>query len=179
MRWAKAGKLGASVSRKLSDQEFGSFEFAAWFEGETGATDNLDEELAALEAWLSAQVAQRMKAFQERVTPAKANEQLELAQEADARPEPVNVPIDDAGNEYATFVVTRIVIGSTQSGAIVGKAFGGRYAKWGVTVWPERIEELFPGRELTIGDELPVKAGTTARVLLNDKGNPSKVVAWE
>jgi len=180
MKWQGNGKLGASISRKLGDGDFGSFEFAAWFEGDMPAGSELDSELAGLEAWLSAQVAARIKAFQNKIHAAPLVQPRQTVDdgpnyEADAAP-----PTEPSTGDYLIFPVDKIRIEMTTTGKKIGKVFGGAWKKYGVTAWPDvldsligSIENMQPGEEL-----MPPRPNLRAKAVANDKGKPSKVIAW-
>lgn len=64
MKWHRDGKMGASISRKIGDGNYGSFEMSAWLESDFNGDTNLDEALDGLENWLTAKVAARIKKFE-------------------------------------------------------------------------------------------------------------------
>lgn len=64
MKWYRNGKLGASISRKIGDGNYGSFEAARWFEGEVDGETDLDKAGDDLEDWLSVKVDKSIKEFE-------------------------------------------------------------------------------------------------------------------
>ena len=92
-------------------------------------------------------------------------------------PPPVQAPaLTDAHPDASyTFEAERLV-GSTSGDKVYWKVQGGKFSKYGVTIWPEILEAidiavdtLDPTSEYTL-------EGYTAYYVLNDKGQPDKVV---
>ena len=74
-----------------------------------------------------------------------------------------------------TFEAERMV-GSTQGDKVYWKVQGGKFSKYGVTVWPEVLEASgFDPEQLDPAIEYDMQ-GYTAYYVLNDKGKPDKVV---
>ena len=187
------------VSRKRTDGNYGSYDVSY---GATinvpDATTDVEELASALDAYLTASVAESMKQKQEALGALEtvvrnAPQQPPLADltpdEAPKTPlqvkpdlrEPERVPIDDGGNEYDIFDVDEIVMQATPNGKLFGKAKGGKWTKWGVSVWEELLTA--PPLEwdfdsLSVGVAYAAPVGLRAKALLNDKGQPSKVVEW-
>lgn len=94
--------------------------------------------------------------------------QVKVQQERKAEP---SGPAPDG--EVPMFAVEKIEHLLTKNGQPMIKAYGGRFKKFGVTVWPEVYEKYVkpgdPGTEV----QTP---GLMAEYETNEKGNPSKVV---
>ena len=94
--------------------------------------------------------------------------------------EPTRHPLDERGNEYDIITVQHFTVEMTKSGKRIGKAFGGRWMKYGVTFWPEVANEV--GLDIDRCDldrkyNLPT-GWTKARVEL-EGDKPKKVVKFE
>ena len=87
-------------------------------------------------------------------------------------------PMDENGDEYDIFPVERIKIAVSDSGTKFAKVFGGRWKKFGVTVWEEVMEGVFPIGDLDVGHEFKPAQALKAKAILNEKGNPKKVVEF-
>lgn len=62
------------------------------------------------------------------------------------------------------------------------KGIEGKFPKWPVTIWPEILEEAGISSETFIKSdvaEMPLKAGTVAHYVKNEKGNPAKVISLQ
>ncbi len=82
------------------------------------------------------------------------------------------------GNEDLTFKADKLV-GSKSEGKVYWKVKGPRFHKYGVTVWPEVLEETgFNLDELNPDDTYDL-TDYTAHYINNDDGNPQKVVKLE
>ncbi|KKM97436.1 hypothetical protein LCGC14_1168090 [marine sediment metagenome] len=88
-------------------------------------------------------------------------------------------PIDDNGDEYDIFKVDKFKIVVTDSGTKLAKVYGGRWQKFGVTVWEEVMEGVFPIGDLDVGHEFAPPQAMKAKAILNDKGNPKKVIEFQ
>lgn len=80
------------------------------------------------------------------------------------------------GEETERIQVDRFEVQATAKGQPILKVFGGRWSKFGVTCWPETSPVDLSN--YAIGDTWQAQPGTFATVLLNEKGNPSKVLAF-
>lgn len=69
------------------------------------------------------------------------------------------------------------LVATTSQGRTYWKVKGGKYAKWGVTVWPEVLAQA--GIDVgQINTQMPFPlVGFTAHYTMKDDGNPAKVVA--
>jgi len=102
---------------------------------------------------------------------------------AEARPEFQAVHADNAAKQEGTvpagdewFQIAHVTPEMTKTGKVMFKAFGGRWMKFGVTLWPEVAATMIKDPEdRPAGVEIPTP-GLLGRVEYNDKGNPSKVV---
>lgn len=69
------------------------------------------------------------------------------------------------------------LVKSTEGDKTYYKVKGGKFAQFGVTIWPEALAEA--GFDLdTLGGVTPL-AGYTAHYILNDKGKPAKVIGLQ
>ena len=115
------------------------------------------------------------------VTPAGAEEGPPLPPEPAnlPKPEPVNVPIAENGDELEGFLVKHFVIAVSDSGIKIAKTFGGRVMLHGATAWPEVMEPLFDITDLDKGQKFdppyPIKAWCTKSA----GGWPNKVISFE
>lgn len=103
-----------------------------------------------------------------------------LKSRAEAAPAPTNggskpAPAPQGDNGALTFKIDSIDV-TTSNGKVSWKVKGGRFPKHGVTMWPEPViaAGLDPDT-LKIGDI----AGWIATYILNDEGNPKKIVKLE
>ena len=90
----------------------------------------------------------------------------------------IRTPMDENGDEYDIFPVERIKIVVSDTGTKFAKVFGGRWQKFGVTVWEEVMEGVFPIGDLDVGHEFAPPQAMKAKAILNDNGNPKKVVEF-
>ncbi len=198
--------------RKVSDGNYGSFEYGEWFESPIEADTDVDKALDALEANLTKRVEKRVDKFLngqptvEQIaselggevtafdrgaeatardySPAEETPPLPGAAvlEGEARmrdnAEEVRTPMDENGDEYDIFPVERIKITVSDTGTKFAKVFGGRWQKFGVTVWEEVMEGVFPIGDLDVGHEFKPAQALKAKAILNEKGNPKKVVEF-
>ena len=196
MRWYRDGKGGARLTRKVSDGNYGSFEYGEWFESPIEADTDVDKALDALEANLTKRVEKRVAKFlngQPTVDEIASELGAEVLQTkaaawrpADEPPplptgaaeEPTRTPMDENGDEYDIFPVERIKITVSDTGTKFAKVFGGRWQKFGVTVWEEVMEGVFPIGDLDVGHEFKPAQALKAKAILNEKGNPKKVVEF-
>jgi len=79
-----------------------------------------------------------------------------------------------AGDEW--FQITHVTPELTKTGKVMLKAYGGRWTKFGVTLWPEVAATMIKDPEQREPGVQINTPGLTGRVEFNDKGNPSKVV---
>ena len=93
--------------------------------------------------------------------------------------EPVRTPMDENGDEYDIFPVERIKIAVSDSGTKFAKVYGGRWQKFGVTVWEEVMEGVFPIGDMDVGHEFAPPQAMKAKAILNEKGNPKKVIEFQ
>jgi hypothetical protein len=110
------------------------------------------------------------------------NRQIEHWAKENQQPAAQNTAPDAHGNGVVVFHCEKIVVGwDDKAGKIAYKAKGGRYAEWGVRVWPEVLplfgivakEHTTPGEEITI--DLDVKAELAEAEILNkDTGEKEK-----
>ena len=177
--------LSVRVSRKTSDGEYGSFEGSAEVTVNLPPEVDLEQAFDASDAWLTAAVGASMaekrgmiaksKETHEQVVAAPSAEVVQAVAAAPAAQAPV---ASDA--TYEVIEVKNFAVEMTKSGKRIGKAFGGKWTKFGVTFWPETAAEV--GVELDACDldrkyNLPA-VYTHARVEM-DVDKPKKVVSFE
>ncbi len=92
--------------------------------------------------------------------------------------EEVRTPMDDNGDEFDIFPVDKFKIVVSDSGTKFAKVYGGRWQKFGVTVWEEVMEGVFPIGDMDVGHEFAPPQAMKAKAILNEKGNPKKVVEF-
>lgn len=76
-----------------------------------------------------------------------------------------------------TFRATKLQVKRDDKDQKIGKLKGDRFMKWGVTLWPEMAAEMgFDLESMAVGDHdiEPINV----RYILNDKGDPQKVVGF-
>lgn len=69
------------------------------------------------------------------------------------------------------------LVKSTEGDKTYYKVKGGKFAQYGVTIWPEALAEA--GFDLDTLTGVTPLTGYTAHYVLNDKGNPAKVVGLQ
>lgn len=96
-----------------------------------------------------------------------------------AKPEPTRVPDGDGLAEMDTFPVKGLRVEFAPSGAKMAKILGGRWLKFGVTVWPEVLATVGLDVEpLGAGDYVPEQLLGKTAVALMDGKKPKKVVSF-
>jgi hypothetical protein len=96
---------------------------------------------------------------------------------AAAGPAPATVPVPAGGGQDLTFEAEKLGAEISQ-GQARWKVFGGRFSKFGVTIWPEILGETFNVDELDPTQVYQLD-NYRATYVNNDKGNPSKVTRLE
>ena len=196
--WYRDGKGGVIYTRKVSDGNYGSHEYGEWFEGEIGADTDIAKALATMKAGVKERVEQQITDFlngasvdeiaSELGADVKYVDPLDPAPE-DFKPreetpplpgaaEEVRTPMDDNGDEFDIFPVDKFKIVVSDSGTKFAKVYGGRWQKFGVTVWEEVMEGVFPIGDMDVGHEFAPPQAMKAKAILNEKGNPKKVVEF-
>lgn len=124
-------------------------------------------EVAEAGAEASTQTAERLeRAMQTLATVASVQPQ------GAGQAQPVGAPV--AAGNYETFPATAIEFG-IMAGKPTYKIKGGRYAKFGVRIWPEAMQAMgIVADSLKPGDN-PLTGNVVA--LIGEKG-PQKIVAW-
>ena len=179
---AKLKEITVSISRKLSDDNYGSFGVQAGITLEAAEGEDKDELYAASASWLSAKVAGTHKAHGAMPSPtsapvAKTAQQPTLPAGAVVKTGPAPVASDDEDIfNVDTIMVEFMPDGVTKS----AKAKGGRWSKYGVRVWPEVL--ALPPLEWDLDSldaaEYPVPKGLQAVVMMHE-GKPRKVLEWK
>ena len=202
--WYRDGKGGVIYTRKVSDGNYGSHEYGEWFEGEIGADTDIGKALATMKAGVKERVEQEIADFLNGasvdeiaselggevtaydVKDASGRPQIAIAMPVEEKPpmpgaaeEPVRTPMDENGDEYDIFPVERIKIAVSDSGTKFAKVYGGRWQKFGVTVWEEVMEGVFPIGDMDVGHEFAPPQAMKAKAILNEKGNPKKVIEFQ
>lgn len=90
------------------------------------------------------------------------------------------VATDAEAAETDRFAITKIEKELTKTGNPAFRIYGGRWMKYGVRCWPEVAELLeFDLDAMELGQQYDLTtAGLLAVALLNEKGNPQKVVEF-
>jgi hypothetical protein len=150
--------LSVRVSRKLSDENYGSFEVSAELEVNLPADADLEMAFDSADSWLTAAVAVSVREKQANI--AKRAHEAAAAVAAAAvpagnvgitppavanttiLPEPTRVPVDDNGTEFEVIEVKNFTVEMTKTGKRIGKVHGGKWTKFGVIAWPEAFAEL-------------------------------------
>ena len=181
---AKLKEITVSISRKLSDDNYGSFGVQAAITLEVAEGEDKDELYLASASWLSEKVAGTHKAH------GTLASQPELATvPAGAVVKPVAQPATPVkvgaaptpASDEDIFDVESIVIEVMPDGVTkTAKAKGGKWTKYGVKVWDEVL--ALPPLEwdlkaLDVAEYGPPK-GLQAIVMMVD-GKPRKVLEWK
>lgn len=178
---AKLKEITVSISRKISDDNYGSFGVHAAITLEVDEGEDKDVLYAASASWLSAKVAGTHKAHgTESSQPGVAQHTQQSVDKATptpvkkgAAPTPTS---DEEVFDVDTIVIEYMPDGVTKS----AKAKGGKWKKYGVKVWEEVLAKppLEWDLEATDAGEYPVPKGLQAIVMMAD-GKPKKVTAWK
>ena len=166
------------VSRKRTDGNYGSYDVSYGATINVPPDGDVDQLAMALDAYLTASVAESMKQKQEDMPQAEEVPVLHNAP-AKSAPREVRTPIDDSGAEYDIFDVASIAVEYSPGGEKRAKVKGGKWAKFGVMCWPEvlSLEPLEWNLDELDAVEYSVPAGLKAKALMVD-GKPKKVVEW-
>ena len=171
--------LSVRVSRRLGDGKYGSLEVSAELTVNLGADAKLDDTFDAIDAWLTAKVGKSAHEKLDRTEQAVALEIEPLA--AGFVPGTVvSGPATDSDPRYEVIEVKNFAVEMTKSGKRIGKAFGGRWMKYGITFWPETAAEV--GVELDACDldrKYNLPAGLTKGRVEMDGDKPRKIVRFE
>jgi len=177
---AKLKEITVSISRKISDDNYGSFGVQAAITLEVDEGEDKNELYAASASWLSEKVAGTHKAH--------GTLSSEPSQKAKVAHTPVpsgavakQLPTSAQPDEDDVFTVESITIEYMPDGVTKSaKAKGGRWKKYGVKVWPEVL--LLPPLEWVLDEldsgEYPAPKGLTATVMMHE-GKPRKVLSWK
>ena len=172
---AKVREIHIRMSRKISDDNYGSFgvEGEIFLELEEG--EDKDEMWAYGTSWLSAKLDGTHKAHG--TMPSPTEPVLRDAPQKKAKTGPAPIVAEDE----EVFDVDSILIETMPDGKTkTAKAKGGKWTKYGVKVWDE-VLALPPLewdlQELDVADYGP-PAGLTAIVLMQDN-KPKKVTGWK
>lgn len=169
-------RLAVRISRKLTDGNYGSLEVSAELEVNLPPEANLDDAYDSLSAYLEAKVGQDAKL--------KAAEvEVRVTTQTVVHPEftdddGVVFPAQES-SETEVFDVTAYEIAYTPKGQKILKVKGGKWTKFGVTVWPEVAEQskALEGWDSRDAGEYTIGGKLTAVVLM-EGGKPKKVVGW-
>ena len=185
---AKLKEITVSISRKLSDDNYGSFGVQAAITLEVDEGEDKDELYAASASWLSAKVAGTHKSHGTLPSQFDPDASLEHTPKP-AKPTPVPAgavaqPTDGVVAGELTFPVESITV-DIKGGKRYAKAKGGRFTMYGVNVWDEVL--LLPPLEWKLqemdGAEFPMEPGVVAiyveKTLDGGKVVPDKVVGWK
>lgn len=93
------------------------------------------------------------------------------------QPATATQPAASNGGGENTFTATKLQVKRNDKDEKIGKLKGGKFMKFGVTLWPEMAQEMgWNLEDMTVGDHdiEPINV----RYILNDKGDPQKVVGY-
>lgn len=181
-----------TVSRKLSDGSYGSYESVAMLEVDLAKDADLDDVFASLSAYLTVVVASDVNAKRNEL----ASTQLEpekpavesLASEAKTPPPPpTESPPSppDAPPASAPAETHEILDNCSISHQVTGSGIhhllvkGGKYTKYGIFFWPEKASEFIKSQwqEWPIGKSYGLPDGFTEAVIqMKPDGKPDRVV---
>ena len=190
---AELKELTVSISRKVSDDNYGSFGVQASITLEVEEGEDKDVLYAASASWLSEKIAGTHKAHgtvsSQPATPVPAGavaKPASVAQHAQqstpkATPQPQQSGLLDDTSK--TFVVETLSV-EIKGGKRYVKAKGGNFNVYGVNVWPEvlAMPPLEWDAETLDGADYPAPQGLTAiyveKTLDSGKVVPDKVTGW-
>lgn len=168
----KITEITVNYSRKMWRDKFGTVggDFGATATVEEGE-DPADAHNALYEYVKQVAVRNLRESFDKMV-----EKPAQTPQEAPRTPQPTS---GSNGAEYDEFPVETLSVEFTPSGDRRMKAKGGRWKKFGVTVWPEvaALEPLEWDLDTLDAADYPAPPGLTAKALMED-GSPKKVVEW-
>ena len=167
---AKIKELTVLLSKKVSDDNYGSKSVTAGLTVALEDGDDKDVEYAALASWCAEKIGGTLKAH------GALPSQTEPPKKA-AAPVATGGAIPDAED---VFTAETITVEYTPGGEKRAKIKGGRWKKYGVMCWPEVL--ALPPLEWDLdaldATDYPVPAGVQAIVLMVDD-KPKKVVGWK
>jgi len=187
---AELKELTVSISRKVSDDNYGSFGVQASITLEVEEGEDKDVLYAASASWLSEKIAGTHKAHgtmpSQPATAGAVAKPASVAQHAQqstpkATPQPQQSGLLDDTSK--TFVVETLSV-EIKGGKRYVKAKGGNFNVYGVNVWPEvlAMPPLEWDAETLDGADYPAPQGLTAiyveKTLDSGKVVPDKVTGW-
>ena len=177
---AKLKEITVSISRKMSDDNYGSFGVQAAITLEVEEGEDKNELYAASASWLSAKVAGTHKSHGTMTSQPAATLPPSGKVVQQAQPQQSGL-LDDTTK---TFVVETLSV-EVKGGKRYVKAKGGNFKVYGVNVWPEvlALPPLEWDAETLDGADYPAPTGLTAiyveKTLDSGKVVPDKVTAWK
>ena len=98
-------------------------------------------------------------------------------QSATTQPAPTTTPAPQSNSQVVTngntFHATKLKIAFSEDGKKKGKMYGGKFEKFGVTLWPEIATTLgFDIDQMSAGE---YQIDMVVAYAMNDKGQPSKI----
>ena len=176
-------EINVTVSRKLTDNNWGNGEVSLEI-GESIADANVDveAEFNKLYAWAAKECAAKVVELVGHNTPS-TKPVVESKQPQSLTQDNKTVVTQHTGmleSTSETFEVDTITVEFSPKGTKYAKAKGGKWAKYGVTVWPEVL--VLPPMEWDLetkdAGDYPAPDGLIAIVLMEDD-KPKKVTAWK
>ena len=156
--------ISVSVSRKKSDGDYGSFEVSASIEASLAPDANLEETFDELDTWLTAAVGTSVNEKAKKI----GIKQQDL-------PETPPEPASDI--ETDVFDVVSITVEYTPGGEKRAKVKGGRWAKYGVTCWPEVLEKIDFDLDSADAADYPQNGLKAVALMVDNK--PKKVIDFQ
>ena len=185
---AKLSEITVSISRKLSDDNYGSFGVQAAITLEVEEGEDKDVLYAASASWLSEKVAGTHNAHgtlasqpEAKPTPVPVGAVAKPAPVAQVAQQAVSQVLSNVSQDEDVFNVDTIMVEFMPDGVTKSaKAKGGRWSKYGVKIWPEvlALPPLEWDLEATDAGEYPAPTGLQAVVLMHE-GKPRKVLEWK
>lgn len=178
-----------TVSKKLSDGNYGSFERVAMLEVDVAKGMDLEEVFTSLKDFLVATVARDIREVQEfsQLDPEKPAVES-LASEAKTPPPPPteSLPPAPSDTQGDLAVETHEILDNCSiSHQVTGSGIhhllvkGGKYTKYGIFFWPEKAAEFIKSQwqEWPIGKSYGLPDGFTEAVIqMKPDGKPDRVV---
>ena len=180
-------ELWVRVSRKRSDDNYGSYGVEAELKINLANVEdlNMDDTFAAVDAWLTAAVAESMKSksgASEAQVPEVAipEDKSPPPPRTEAPPSPPEASVSDSGAEthevLENCTISHQVTGSGIHHLLVK---GGKFSKFGVKLWPEKASEFIESdfTQWEIGKEYGLPDGyTEAVVQMKADGKPDRCI---
>jgi len=174
---AKLSEITVSISRKVSDDNYGSFGVQASITLEVEEGEDKDVLYAASTSWLSEKIAGTHKAHG--TMPSQPAPAGAVAKPASVAQHSVAGGVPQA-DDVDVFTAETITVEYTPGGEKRAKVKGGKWKKYGVVCWPEVLALPPLEWELDALDaaDYNVPAGVQAVALMVDD-KPKKIIGWK